>query len=177
MTTAYDIPRSAPTGHPTAHRGAHAAFAPVAFIVGSNLAGVLGVLVSDTGTSPWFMALEKPSFMPPTWLFAPVWTLLYTLMGIAAWRVWRRWGWAGAPGALSAFGVQLALNALWTPVFFGLHDLGMGLVIIVALWLAIAVTIGTFRRKDRLAAWLLAPYLTWVSFATALNAAILMLNA
>lgn len=148
-----------------------------AFVLGCQLAGILGVVTTQTGTSSWYRELAKPSFQPPPWLFGPVWTLLYALMGIAAWRVWRRG--MDKPGvrlALGLFAVQLALNAAWSPVFFGAHAIGLALAILAALWLVLVATIRSFGMVDRTAAWLLAPYLAWVSFALVLNAAILQLN-
>lgn len=124
----------------------------------------------------WFAALAKPSWQPPNYLFGPVWTALYLMMGIAAGLVWLRGPAAAVRAALIAFAVQLVLNALWTPVFFGAHALGIALVVIVVLWLAITLTIVLFWRVHRLAAALLLPYLAWVSFATALNAALWRLN-
>jgi tryptophan-rich sensory protein len=125
---------------------------------------------------PWYAALSKPSWNPPNSIFGPVWTALYLLMGVAAWWIWRCKGFAAARGAFVAFFVQLVLNALWTPVFFGLHEIDAALGVIVALWLAIAITVVLFGRHDRVAALLLAPYLAWVGFATVLNAAIAELN-
>jgi tryptophan-rich sensory protein len=124
----------------------------------------------------WFAALTKPSWQPPNYLFGPVWTTLYLMMGVAAGLAWLRGPSPAVRAALIAFGVQLVLNALWTPVFFGAHALGAALVLIVMLWLAIAWTIVHFWRVQRLAAVLLVPYLAWVSFATGLNAALWRLN-
>jgi tryptophan-rich sensory protein len=125
----------------------------------------------------WFAALSKPSWQPPNYLFGPVWTTLYLMMGIAAGLVWLRGPAPAVRAALIAFAVQLLLNALWTPVFFGAQALGAALMVIVVLWLAITLTIVLFWRVQRLAAALLLPYLAWVSFATALNAALWRLNA
>lgn len=124
----------------------------------------------------WYAALDKPAFNPPAWLFAPAWTVLYTAMGVAAWRIWCLSASAERSKALRQFGVQLALNALWTPVFFGAHSLGGGLAVIVLMLFAIAITIQRFHPLDRIAAWVLAPYLAWVAFATSLNVALLALN-
>jgi tryptophan-rich sensory protein len=119
----------------------------------------------------YYARLRQPSWAPPGWLFGPVWTLLYALMGIAAWLVARTPGPASrAPMAL--WGAQLALNATWTPIFFGLRAPALALVNIALLWLALVATIGAFFSRRRLAAGLLVPYLAWVSFATALNYAI-----
>jgi translocator protein len=125
----------------------------------------------------WFSALIKPVWQPPNWLFGPVWTALYLMMGIAGGLVWLRGPSPLVRSALVAFGVQLLLNALWTPAFFGAHALGAALIVILALWLAILATIVRFARVSRWAAALLIPYLAWVSFATALNAELLRLNS
>lgn len=124
----------------------------------------------------WYEQLVKPSWNPPNSWFAPVWIALYAMMAVAAARVWRLKGFRGAGVALGLFLAQLALNALWSFLFFGLESPGWALVDIVLLWLAILATILEFRRHDRFAAGLLVPYLAWVSFATALNFAILRLN-
>ncbi len=128
-------------------------------------------------TSPaWYAALVKPAWSPPAWLFGPVWTLLYVLMAVAAWLVWREGGWLRQRRALTLYLVQLVLNAAWTPIFFGLRQPGWALVEIIALWIAILATLLAFKRVRPLAAWLLAPYLAWVSFATVLNFTLWRLN-
>lgn len=149
----------------------------VVFVVICNAAGVIGALTTQTGDSTWYAQLEKPSFNPPGWVFGPVWTLLYTLMGIAVWRVWRR-GRAtpGVTPAVILFAVQLVLNAIWSPVFFGAERIDLALGVIGALWAVIVGTLVAFARVDRPAAWMLVPYLLWVSFATVLNASLLNLN-
>lgn len=124
----------------------------------------------------WYAALEKPAFNPPAWLFAPVWTVLYIAMGVAAWRIWCLPASGERMQALRQFGVQLILNAVWTPVFFGAQSLAGGLAVIVLMVFAIAATIQRFHALDKPAAWLLAPYLAWVSFATLLNVTLLALN-
>ena len=121
----------------------------------------------------WYAALNKPAWNPPAWVFGPAWTLLYTLMAIAAWLVWKRDGWRRP---LSLYFVQLLLNAAWTPIFFGAHQLGWALVEIVLLWIAILLTLLAFRGVNRMAAWLMVPYLAWVSFATFLNFTLWRLN-
>jgi translocator protein len=118
----------------------------------------------------WFPTLVKPSFNPPAWVFAPVWTTLYIMMALAAWLVWLR------KGSLVLFYVQLALNFAWSLLFFGLHSPAMALVDIVVLWVAILLTLLAFWKVDRRAGWLLVPYLAWVSFAGVLNASIWWLN-
>lgn len=121
----------------------------------------------------WYGQLAQPTWAPPAWLFGPVWTLLYVLMGVSTWGVWLRRGWS-AP--LGLWLLQLALNTAWTPVFFGARQIGWALVEIVALWVAIVATVVAFARVAAWPAWLLAPYLAWVSFATALNFALWRLN-
>jgi tryptophan-rich sensory protein len=125
----------------------------------------------------WYATLKKPSWNPPGWIFGPVWTALYTMMAVAAWLVWKRGGFVAQRRPLLIFLAQLALNALWTPLFFGLHRPGLAFAEIVLLWLAIAATIPTFWRVSSLAAWLLVPYLAWVSFAAVLNFTLWRLKA
>jgi len=129
------------------------------------------------GPGDWYASLEKPWWNPPGWIFGPVWTALYTMMAVAAWLVWRQGGWGKQSKPLLFFLAQLALNALWTPLFFGLHRPRVAFAEIVLLWLAIVATLTAFRPVSRLAAWLLAPYLAWVSFAAALNFTLWCLNA
>ena len=135
--------------------------------------GGLGGFATAQSVTDWYPTLVKPSWTPPAWLFGPVWTALYIMMGLSGWLVWR----VGSSGkALGLFAVQLALNLAWSFLFFGMKSPVSGLVCIVLLWLAIAATILAFRRKSAVAALLLLPYLAWVSFATALNGAIVALN-
>jgi len=124
----------------------------------------------------WYAGLQKPSWNPPSWVFAPVWSVLYGLMALAAWRVWQRGGFMSQRRALVWFLVQLALNAAWTPLFFGLHLPGLAFGEILLLWAAIAVTSRVFFQVERLAGWLLVPYLVWVGFAAVLNFTIWRLN-
>ena len=124
----------------------------------------------------WYAALRKPAWNPPGWVFGPVWSALYTMMAVAAWLVWRQGGFAAQRRPLGFFLAQLALNALWAPLFFGLHQPGIAFVEIVLLWLAIAGTLAVFRPVSSIAAWLLAPYIAWVSFATLLNFTLWRLN-
>jgi translocator protein len=145
----------------------------VAWIAVAFLGAIPGTLWSP---GEWYAQLNKPAWNPPNAIFPIAWTALYAAMGIAAWCVWRRAGWHNASRALTMFFVQLALNAAWTPVFFGAHQIGWALVVIIALWLAILGTLCAFAQLHRTAAWLLAPYLAWVSFATALNFALWRLN-
>ena len=124
----------------------------------------------------WYESLVKPSWNPPNALFAPVWSVLYILMGVAAWLVWRRSGFSVAAAALSIFIVQLFLNTLWSYLFFGLHRPDMAFFDIVALWVAILIVMLLFWREDRYAGALLLPYLAWVSFALYLNFKLWRLN-
>lgn len=135
-----------------------------------------GGAVTAPAIEVWYQGLAKPSWTPPDWLFGPVWTALYLVMALAAWLVWRRRGWQGARCALTLYFVQLGLNFLWSPAFFGLRDPLLGMIVIVPLWLAIAATTVAFFRKQVLAGWLFVPYLAWASYATGLNASILALN-
>lgn len=124
----------------------------------------------------WYARLAKPAWTPPPWLFGPAWTLLYLLMAVACWRVWRTKPGARRTTALAAFAAQLALNFAWTPLFFGMQDPGIALCEIALLDVAIAATIAAFARVERAAAVLLMPYAGWTAFATALNLAIWLLN-
>ena len=135
-----------------------------------------GWFASQWKPGAWHTALVKPPWNPPSSVFFPVWTLLYAFMGVAAWLVWLRADAHGRHFALGAFLVQLVLNGAWPWIFFGLHAIGTALFEIALLWLAILTTILTFRRISRASAWLLAPYLAWVSFATALTFALFRLN-
>lgn len=117
----------------------------------------------------WYRSLQRPSFAPPDAVFGPVWSVLYTLMAIAAWLVWRRRGEARVGTAMTAYGVQLVLNAAWSPLFFGAHWIGVALIDLVLLWGAVLATTVLFWKQSRTAAALMLPYLAWVSFAAALN--------
>jgi translocator protein len=147
-------------------------------IIGAPLAGgILSSLASPTRTQ-WYADLEKPAWNPPSWLFGPVWTALYLAMGLASYLVYRQ---AEASGpersfALGVFYLQLALNLAWSPVFFRLQRPAAALALIKVLWLATVVTVVAFYRINKAAGLLLVPYLAWVTFATALNAAIVDLN-
>ncbi len=140
-------------------------------------AGILGSLFTESGASSWYAGIVKPSFNPPSWVFAPVWTALFVLMGIALFLVWKRGGEApGAKKAILFFAVQLALNMLWSFLFFGLHSPLLAFIEIIVLWCAIIATIFAYVRVSRPAAYLLVPYLLWVTFAGYLNYTIWMLN-
>ena len=136
-------------------------------------AAATAVFVSTDG---WYAGLQKPSWNPPSWLFGPAWTTLYILMAVAAWLVWREGGWKAQGRALRLFLLQWFLNALWTPLFFGLHRPGLAFAEIILLWLAIAATLWSFWRVRKLAGLLLVPYLAGVTFASVLNFTIWRLN-
>jgi benzodiazapine receptor len=149
----------------------------VGAIVLCMLAGAIGSLVTITGPGSWYDLLVKPSFNPPSWIFFPVWTTLYVLMGISLFLVLME----QKKGhdvliPLLLFGVQLVLNVLWSYLFFGLESAGAGLAGIAVLWIFIVATLITFFKVNRVAAILLVPYLVWVSFAAILNYAIFRLN-
>lgn len=124
----------------------------------------------------FYEALTQPSWAPPGWVFGPVWSVLYAMMAIAAWLVWRERGWRGARAPLALFLVQLAANALWSWLFFAWHQGAWASAEILLLWVLIVVTIATFWRARRLAGLLLVPYLAWVSFAAVLCIAVWRLN-
>jgi len=142
-----------------------------------ELAGIIGSLFTAPSIPGWYAGLAKPSFNPPGWIFGPVWTALYAMMGLAAWLVYEKG--SKRPEvrkALAVFGVQLLLNTLWSIVFFGAHQLFGAVVVIVILWATILWTILRFRKISKAAAWLLVPYILWVSFATVLTVSIYVLN-
>ncbi|WP_159800699.1 TspO/MBR family protein [Flavobacterium sp. MK4S-17] len=140
--------------------------------------GYISGEVTRESVTTWYTTIQKPSFNPPNWLFAPVWTTLYILMGIAAGLVWAKIDddKATVKKALLFFGIQLALNALWSILFFGLQNPLLALIEIVLLWLMIYETFIQFNKVHKTAAWLIIPYLLWVSFAMVLNASIWWLN-
>lgn len=155
-------------------------WALAAFVVATQLAGLVGSFVSpgvSESATLWDAALRKPAWAPPNAVFGPTWTVLYTLIAIAAWRVHQRPISPLRSAALTAFWIQLVLNALWTPIFYGMRSIGLAFAEILLLLLAIAWTLRLFLRADRMAGLLLLPYLAWVIFATALNFEILRLNA
>jgi len=139
--------------------------------------GMLGGLFTDAGPGSWYASLRKPGFTPPGWVFGPVWAVLYVLMGVAAFLVWRKGAAHRAVrSALVLFAVQLALNGLWSPAFFGLRSLAAGMVVIVLLWVVLVATVVRFWRVSAAAGELLLPYLFWVSFALVLNAFLWAMN-
>lgn len=148
----------------------------VVSIIVCFLPAVAGGIGMQSGGGEWYRELTKPPLNPPGWVFGPVWTLLYLLMGIALFLVWNRADQPGATLAVGVFAVQLVLNALWTPAFFGMQSPWMGLVVIVPLLALIAFSTALFWRVYPVAGALLLPYLAWVSFATYLNFSIWWLN-
>jgi translocator protein len=164
-----------------------------------QLAGGLGAVATVSSVNTWYRKLKKPSWNPPSWLFGPVWTVLYLLMGVASWLIWRQGSQRSAESALAPvegaagprltlpeepetrqalafYGGQLALNTIWSLIFFGLRSLGGALAEIGALWTLIAITAVRFFRLKPAAGWLLVPYLAWSTFAAVLNGAIWRLN-
>ena len=144
------------------------------FIIVTLVVGALGSVFTEPSIATWYAALVHPAFSPPNWLFAPVWTALYILMAVAAWRVWRVTG-LKSPAMIS-YAVQLALNLGWSILFFGLHQIGLALVEMGILELAIMLTTILFFRADRLAGMMLLPYLAWTGFAWVLNLGFWQLN-
>lgn len=142
----------------------------------AGLVAAIGGLVTAEAIPSWYASLAKPAFNPPNGLFGPVWTLLYAMMSLAAWRVWMRRAFPGARTALAVYGAQLALNLGWSLIFFGLHAIGAALIEIVALFAAIVGTGVLFWRVDRAAGALFVPYGLWVMFASVLNFAVWRLN-
>lgn len=142
------------------------------------LAGAIGSVFTFESLSGWYTTLIKPSFQPPNYLFGPVWTTLYFLMGIAFYDVWVKHP-SKSPnwfGGVTFFLLQLLVNAAWSIVFFGLHEVGVALIVILILWLLLLLTIIAFWRISKIAGVLLLPYIAWVSFAVLLNTAIFILN-
>lgn len=139
-------------------------------------AAIGGYATAGSVNSDWFENLRKPSWNPPNWVFGPVWTFLYATMAIAGWLVWKASGVRESRFALSLFSFQLGLNVLWSCLFFGMQRIGLAVLDIGCLWLAILGCIAAFHRQSRTAAYLLLPYLAWVTFAAVLNAAIWRLN-
>lgn len=146
------------------------------FLLASFTAAGIGGSATAESVQTWYPLLTKPAWNPPAWVFGPAWTLLYILMSVAAWRIWQRRTLPGARRALGLFFGQLALNALWSVLFFGLQRPDLALAEILLLWLLLVVIQRAFWKIDRVAGWLWTPYLAWVTFATTLNAAIWCLN-
>jgi len=153
---------------------------PVRFLLSLvivTVAAGIGGAVTYPSIQGWYAELDKPFFNPPNWVFGPVWALLYFLMAVSLYLVWSARTKRSRRLAFWAFGGQLALNVAWSAVFFGLHQLWLAVGVVLALWLAIALTIGAFWRIQRIAAYILIPYLAWVTFASALTISVALLNA
>jgi len=142
----------------------------------AQLAGLVGSIFTMPAITTWYAELVKPSFTPPSYVFGPAWAMLYTLMGLAAYRIWEKRSASGARRALVLYAVQLVLNVLWSYAFFGLHNPLAGVGVIVLLWIAVFMTMIFFYRVDNTAGWLFVPYVAWISFAGMLNYAVWMLN-
>ena len=155
-------------------RARHQWLALVGWLVLCFAASITSVFVSTTG---WYAGLHKPSWNPPGWIFGPAWTLFYVLMAVAAWLVWREGGWKRQLLPLGLFLLQWLLNALWMPLFLGLHRSSLAFVEIISLWLVLAATLRSFWQVRKTAGVLLVPYLAWVTFAAMLNFTIWRLNA
>lgn len=140
------------------------------------LAGVVGSIFTVSAIPNWYATLAKPFFAPPNWVFAPVWTTLYILMGTSLFLVWRKGFNKKTKSAIGIFGIQLALNVLWSLAFFGLKSPIAGFIVIIALWAAIAAAIMKFMKIEKNAGLILTPYIAWVSIAAALNLSIVLLN-
>lgn len=141
------------------------------------VASAIGGAATGPNIATWYAGIEKPWFTPPNYVFGPVWTILYAMLAFAFWRILRLP--AGEPargGAVGWFLAQISLNALWSVVFFGFQAPKLALLVIAALWLSILGNMIAFMRLDRLAGWIFAPYIAWVSFAAALNVAIALMN-
>jgi len=140
--------------------------------------GYLSGMVTRASITTWYPTLVKPSFNPPNWIFAPVWTSLYVMMGVAAGLIWNQITTqkAAVTKALQFFTIQLVLNALWSYLFFGLHNLMLATIEVVLLWLMIFETYSQFAKINKTASYLMLPYLAWVSFASVLTASIWWLN-
>jgi len=165
-------PRKSYMAHPSPQRQV---FGLAGWLAASFVAGGIGAIAS-VSAGAFYAQLSRPSWAPPSWIFGPVWSVLYVLIGVAAWLVWRKHGFRGASSALKLFGIQLIVNALWTWLFFVWHLGVISLAEIVVLWLLIVSTILAFWRLHRAAAVMLVPYLVWVSFATALTFSLWRLN-
>lgn len=147
------------------------------FILICELAGAIGSIFTAPAISTWYATLEKPAFNPPNWLFGPAWTILYLLMGIAAYLIWEKgFGKKEVKIALAIFAIQLFLNIIWSFLFFGLKSPGLALGEIIILWLAIFATLVVFYRISKPAGLILVPYILWVTFAAILNFAVVQLN-
>jgi translocator protein len=138
--------------------------------------GAIAGFATASNISGWYSEISKPSFNPPNWIFGPVWTLLYILMGIALYLIWKQPGSPQRSKALRFFFVQLLLNFCWSFIFFYFHQIGLALIDIFLLWISIILTMFYFSGINKIASWLLLPYICWVSFAMILNGAVFHLN-
>lgn len=161
---------------PASRGPARLALALAAFLLACLAVGGVAGWLTSLGMPQWYAGLEKPSWTPPPAVFGPVWAALYVMMAVAAWLVWRRAGFDGARAALTLFFVQLGLNLVWPGIFFALRSPGWALVELFALLIAVAGTTALFFQHSRAAGLLMVPYTAWVTFAGALNAAIIRLN-
>lgn len=149
----------------------------VLFVLVCLAAGGLGAIATTPEIDGWYQTIAKPTWNPPNWVFGPVWTTLFVLMGISAWLVWKPQEPKKTSTPLKLFAVQLALNIAWSWIFFRMHLIGWAVVEIAILWVAILATTVAFFRRSQPAGWLLVPYLGWVTFASLLNFMIWRLNA
>ena len=148
----------------------------IALVISLAIVAAVAAFGGRFGPGAWYAQLVKPSWTPPGWLFGPVWTVLYILMAVAAWLVWKAEDFASVRVPLLFYAVQLVLNALWSLAFFGLHRIGLAFIDIIALWAAILATVILFRRVSAAAAVMMLPYLAWVTFAAFLNYSLWRLN-
>jgi len=152
-------------------------FRLLAFILVSELSGFIGTLFTTPSIPTWYAFLNKPAFTPPNWLFAPAWTILYLLMGISVFLIWEKKSESKEKKtAIQIFFIQLAANMVWSIIFFGLQMPFIALLEIIVLWFLILITILKFNKLNKVAAYLLIPYIIWTSFALILNLAIVLLN-
>ena len=151
-------------------------FSLVPFVVVCFAAAGIGSWFTNTSVKTWYPQLHRPKWTPPDWIFGPVWTMLYLMMAISAWLVWRGTDWNYARLPLTLFAVQLILNALWSIVFFGMRRIGLAFGEILLLWTVLVATVVAFLPLSLLAAWLLIPYIMWVGFASYLNFRIWQMN-
>ncbi|MBX3498498.1 MAG: tryptophan-rich sensory protein [Alphaproteobacteria bacterium] len=148
----------------------------VFFLVVVTLVCGIGAFYSPTHDPLWWNALKKPVGMPPSWIIPPIWMAMYVAMAVAVWLVWRSAPWHRTGPAQLLWWTQLTLNAIWMPLFFGTHRVGLAVAVIFVLLVAIGATLGTFRQHSRIAAWLLVPYVVWVGFLAMLSMQIWQLN-
>lgn len=156
--------------------GLGALFSPIASTTAVHRSDPATATAPSTSSQAWYVSLKKPSWTPPAAWFGPIWTSLYLLMGTAAWLVWSERYHPARNAAMVSYALQLLLNALWAPIFFGMRNIGAGLFLIIALWLSLAWTVRAFYPVRPAATALMLPYLAWVSLAAALNLAIWRLN-